>query len=90
MPITHASWDGGAISEHPLFVAIGGQKTIKTRCNKRVSMAHIDNHGTQCAACLNEIRREARAFEQIKQYSEILEAQGLDAANALAATWEVL
>ena len=30
--LKHASWDGGAVSENPFFLAtIGPQKTIKTR-----------------------------------------------------------
>ncbi len=87
MTNNHASWDGGAISEHPVFSTLAPQKTIKTRCGKRVPMAHINNHDIQCANCLDELSREARALEQIRQYTEVLLAHGLDAANALAATW---
>ncbi len=88
--LKHASWDGGAVSENPFFLAtIGPQKTIKTRCNKRVSMRVIDNHDITCTACLDDINRQEKAYEQIEQYSHVLETQGLEAANALAATWEV-
>jgi len=89
MLIHHASWDGGAISEHPLFLAtLGPQKTIKTRCSKRVSMRHIDNTDITCAECLDDINRQARGQERLAQYHHVLETRGLDAANALAATWD--
>ncbi len=83
----HASWDGGAISEHPIFQALAPQKTVKTQCGKRVSMSAVDNHDISCCTCLDEINREARALEQIRYYTHILETRGLDAANAIAATW---
>lgn len=88
--VIHASWDGGAISEHPFLVAVLGiQKSIKTRCGKRVSMSLINNADITCGACLDEISRQAQALERIEQYTHVVKTQGIDAANQLAATWEV-
>lgn len=87
----HASWDGGSISENPLFLAtIGPQKTIKTRCNKRVGMVAIDNHNITCATCLDDINRQDQAMERLVQYDRVVKTQGREAANALAATWETI
>ena len=69
----HASWDGGEISEHPLFVALAPhpQKTIKTRCGKRVRMSSINNHDIGCANCLDSINQETQALEVLRRYAEV-------------------
>lgn len=79
----HAAWDGGAISENPFFLAtVGQQKTIKTRCGKRVSMKHVDNDTPTCAECLADIERERVGLIEIEQYAQDVQTGGLEYANA--------
>ncbi len=69
--LTHAAWDDGAITD--MFKGTGGfmeQKTVKTRCGKRVATKHVDNAAVTCPACVAEIRREAAAHEQLKELAE--------------------
>jgi hypothetical protein len=49
--LIHAAWDELAISD--MFSPIlGPQKSIKTRCNKRVAFGRVAHNGVTCPDCL--------------------------------------
>jgi len=56
----HQAWDDGVISG--IFGAALGQKTIKTRCGKRVAFASVvDNNQPDCPECLAAIEKDKQA-----------------------------
>jgi hypothetical protein len=69
--IKHVAWDRGAIHD-ALVEALGfamPQKTTKTKCGKRVVVAHIDNGRADCQACLAELARERDGYVMIHKHS---------------------
>jgi hypothetical protein len=67
--VNHMPFDNGAIAD--AFMDILNwkveQKTIKTRCSKRVVMAHANHKAPiDCPICLADMQREAIAIANLR------------------------
>ncbi len=67
--ITHYPWDGGAIDAafKEVFGVGTKHKTVKTRCEKRVSTAHASPEGVTCPECRAAIQSDIDFCEQMKR-----------------------
>jgi hypothetical protein len=65
--LNHMPWDNGALR---LFGEILAQRTIKTRCGKRVAFTVADERKPiTCLECAVEIECERAAHEEIHKYA---------------------
>lgn len=83
MSVVCCPWEDGAISS--IFAGlVPEQKTIKTRCGRRVPFKHTSADRPNCPRCLAHIERQKIGLKMIEAYAADTLKYGLDEANARA------